>query len=197
VIKIIIITFITVITVSQAFAAEDIGQSRLHPVHPFYFLKTVREYFELKFAGTPRIKIIRQLEFSQRRLREVNALMEKSRQDLIEPTMERYWFHLDTVLSYRPREEALTLQIIPVLETHLKVLEKIYYQVQNARAKISLRSKINKILENSDTPLSPEVRMHGCNFLLKEATSSGLNSTEQAVILERAKRCQKILNPRS
>jgi len=47
-----------------AFAVDDIGQSKIYPTSPLYFLKSVKEILELKFAPTSEIKAIRYLEFS-------------------------------------------------------------------------------------------------------------------------------------
>lgn len=173
---------------------SEIGQSQIQPAHPLYFLKTIREYFELKFAPIPRTKMIRQLEFSTRRIREVKSLVNLSRQDLIEPTLERYWFHLKTVLDFRPRDEGLTQLLRQVEETHLGTLQNIYYKIQNKRAQISIRSSISRILEHSE--MEPRVRLFGCDFLLREATSSALNEVEKAIYLERGKICRRVVYPK-
>ncbi|MEK7617062.1 MAG: DUF5667 domain-containing protein [Patescibacteria group bacterium] len=171
---------------------SDIGQSQIHPSHPLYFLKTVRENLEMHFAQTPRVKMVRQLEFATRRLREVKTLLQIKDWDLVEPTMERYWFHMNTVLKYRPREEWLTLLLNYTISTHLNVLENIYGRMNEKRAKMSVRTTVHRILKYSDIIEAP--RLKGCDFLAKEATSSSdLNQTERVILSERAEECFKRL----
>lgn len=185
---------------SIAFAQyNDIGQSQIHPAHPLYFLKTVRESFEMHFAQTPRVKMVRQLEFATRRLREVKSLSRalvvnkvelKSRdQDLIEPTLERYWFHMNTVIQYRPREEWLTRLLNYTITTHLNQLQSLYEKVDGKRAKMSIRTAVFRLLDNSDITGDP--RVSGCEFLAKEASSSALNEVENAILIERVGKCFK------
>lgn len=173
---------------NTAFAQEDnIGQSRIHPAHPFYFLKAVRENLELRFAPLQRTKMTRQLEFSTRRIREVKALVSKGNQDLIEPTMERYWAHMNTVLNFRPRDENLTLTLNQTISTHLNVLENIYVKLERKRAKMSIRTQIYRLLDKSD--VTGEARIFGCEFLSKEASASALNEAERAIYKERVQGC--------
>lgn len=180
-------------TQSAQINVPDIGKSQIHPAYPLYFLKTIREYFEFKFAPLPRTKMIRQLEFSTRRIREVKSLVKISREDLIEPTLERYWSHLTTVLQFRPRDEGLTILLRQVEETQLRVLQDIYQKIENNRAKIAIRTAINRILEKSE--MEPHVRLFGCDFLFREATSPALNETERAIFWERAKKCRRVVYP--
>lgn len=175
---------------SIAFAQyNDIGQSQIHPAHPLYFLKAIRENLEMHFAKTPKVKMVRQLEFSTRRIREAKALISKDRQDLIEPTMERYWSHMNTVLKFRPREEWLTLLLNHKVSTHLNVLEELYQNLDDKRAKMSIRTAIYRILNSSD--ITGEPRLKGCEFLSKEASSSALTDVERTILKERADRCFK------
>ena len=168
---------------------NDIGQSQIHPAHPLYFLKAVRESLEMQFAQTPNIKMTRQLEFATRRLREVKSLISKNRQDLIEPNLERYWANMNTVLGYRPREEWLTLLLNYTISTHLNVLELVYEKIDEKRAKMSVRTQIYRLLEYSD--ITGEPRIKGCDYLSKEASSSALTEVERAILKERAQRCLK------
>lgn len=172
-----------------AYAQDDIGQSKIHPAHPLYFLKAVRESLEMHFAQTPNVKMLRQLEFATRRLREVKSLIFENRQDLIAANLERYWFHMNTVLEYRPREEWLILILRSTIASHIDALEKIYKQVEERSAKISIRSVIFRVITGSDIP--KEDRQKGCRFLAKEATSSALNEVERAILRERAILCSK------
>ena len=75
---------------------NDIGISKITPASFFYFLKTIRENLEMKMALTPHVKQIRLLEFATRRLREAKSLI-GIKEDLISPTLERYWFHINSL----------------------------------------------------------------------------------------------------
>ena len=52
---------------------NDIGYSKLDPSSPVYFLKVIRENIEMKTAVTQRVKWLRSLEFTTRRLREARS----------------------------------------------------------------------------------------------------------------------------
>lgn len=187
---------------------NDIGQSRIHPAYPLYFLKTIREILELKFAGTSNIRGLRHLEFTQRRIREVTSLVSVNRQELIPPTLENYWFNLGKVsglLSFK--DEALADQVFDQIRRQLIVLQKLYEKVEKQEAKRSIRTAIYRIsdwnmklldrldLENR-AKIAPKLTISqtlACNFLAKEATSSGLNEVERAVLSERAGNCFKSL----
>ena len=55
-------------TPSVGFDVSSIGYSRLSPNSPLYFLKAVREIVELKLAATEKVKVLRYMEFAERRL---------------------------------------------------------------------------------------------------------------------------------
>src|SRR3989344_5655222 len=94
-----VLLFTVYCTLYPVFAVDDIGQSKIHPAHPLYFLKTIRENLEMRLVSTHRVKLIRQMEFATRRLREVKSLIGNSHEDLIEPTLERYWSHVRELLE--------------------------------------------------------------------------------------------------
>lgn len=171
----------------------DVGYSQIHPASPFYFLKGVRESLEMALAQTPRVRMLRQLEYSNRRLRETKSLLREKREDLIQATLERYWYHFNEVLIFRPRDEDLTLTIRHYVDIHLKEFDKIYNQLSSQTAKMAIRANINRLMEKSD--VSGEVRVFGCNFLLKESSSSALTEVERMVLGERAESCFEKLKP--
>lgn len=180
---------------SLALAQEnDIGQSLIHPATPFYFLKTIRENLELKFALTPRIKFFRQLEFATRRLRETKALIPKN-EDLIPPTLERYSSHVKTLPDKDLEDEEIQIRIEESLVVHLETLQKIYDQVSNKRAKMAIRASLNRIIQRADVPAFAKLLI--CNLFAKEASSSALNQTERVVYLERSQKCFESLGSNS
>lgn len=181
-----ILIVITVIFVTPAFAIEDIGYSKIHPAHPLYFLKGVREKLEMHFAQTDKVKKLRTLEFSTRRLRETRTLVNLN-EDLIPPTLERYIFHLSKLNDKHQQIDEYVLILQNNLAIHLQVLGGIYAQSSDRRAKVSIRSAMNRVIQRADVLNDAKVPI--CDFFLKEASSSALNQTEQMVFADRAQRC--------
>ena len=176
---------------NTAYAMEEIGQSRIHPAHPLYFLKTICESLELKFAGTPRTVLIRKLEFATRRLREVNSLAKAGNFELIIPTMEKYSSRIASLPDQGIEDQELVLIIENNLSNHLEVLQMMNSQIEDSRAKMSIRAAINKIIQRAD--LTPSTRLKGCEFLSKEASSSALNEVEKEILLQRAQKCRELM----
>lgn len=191
-------------TLYPVFAASDIGQSRITPASPFYFLKAVRENLELKFAGTTRVQALRQLEFATRRIREVNSLVKTPRQDLIESTLERYLSHLKEAQGLISlRDENLARNVTEDVTWQMGVLQTVYGQVSDIGAKRSVRHIVNRLSEwdgqlidklisvNQPALVQKVVasKLSGCNFLSRESSTSGLNEVERIVLTERAKVC--------
>lgn len=191
-------------TLYPVFAADEVGQAKIYPAHPLYFLKSVREILELKFAPTSEIKAVRYLEFSQRRIREVKALVETRHFEMIAPTLEHYLFNLQKVLGLTDlKNEAKAKQAADTVYTHLQNLENIYSKIDHEAARRAIRSTIFRMFEWNNLfkeKLSPMLRddlaknlskFQGkiCNFLIKEASSSALNEVEVAVLKERANAC--------
>ena len=176
---------------SSVFASDiDIGSSKIYPASPFYFLKTVRENIEMHLAQTPRVKMIRQLEFATRRLREVSSLVSAKREDLISATLERYWFHIHSLPDKNPEHLDIAARVKEDLGVDLQFLQRIYPQLSTPTAKMFVRSTINKILQRDD--VTGDSRKLGCSFLVNEASSSALNEVERAILTERAQKCLKI-----
>lgn len=170
----------------------DFGASQINPASPLYFLKTIREAIEMHLAQTGPVKTIRQLEFSTRRLREVNSLILVDRQDLIEATLIRYWSHVQN-LPERETDKDLAERIKENLKIDLQFLNRIYGQLSNPRAQIAVRSTINKLVQRKD--LENDARSMGCSFLTKVASSSALTEAERAIYSERAQNCASLLTP--
>lgn len=168
---------------------NDIGVSKIGPASLFYFLKTVREGLEFKLALTPRVKMFRQLEFATRRLREVKSLIPTGRQDLIAPTLERYWFYINTLQGDNLKDQEVAMRVKEGLVVHLEVLEQTYNQVSNLSARMAFRTMINNISRRSDLPLFAKIP--ACNFLMKESSSTGLLEVEKEILSERASNCFK------
>lgn len=171
---------------------NDIGYSRIHPASPFYFLKTIREDLELNLAQTYHVKELRQLEFATRRLRETRTLVPIN-QDLIQPTLERYNAHLKTLYDQNLIDSEILTRIKDSLSIHLAVLQQIYPEVSNPRAKMAIRSAMNRIIQIADVPNFAKLSV--CNYFNKEASSSSLNQTEKFVIKERTQKCFDSLKP--
>lgn len=177
-------------TLYPTYAATDIGQSKISPANPLYFLKTIQEDLELKFAGTDNVKMIRKIEFATRRLREVKSLISGSHEDLIEPTLERYWSYISRLPDKDLKDEELIIRVKESLIIHLESLQRIYGQISNTRAKMSIRSIVNRLIQRVDIP--DDAKLPSCKFLSREASSSALNEVERSILADRAKKCYSI-----
>lgn len=190
--------------IPPAYASADIGQSRIHPASPLYFLKSVREILELKFAGTTRVRAYRQLEFATRRLREVNSLLPTSRQDLIVPTLERYAWHMGELRGIVGlRDVEMMGKVSSTTQAHMDTLLSVYQQVSSQDAKRSLRATVYRLTEwdqelieklesVSETSFNQQIaksKLSGCQFLSQEASNSALNEVERSVLAERSEKC--------
>lgn len=195
--------------------AQSSEQSSIHPAHPLYFLKAIREILEIKTAGTENIKVLRYLEFSTRRIREVNSLVNKN-PDLIPPTLEKYWLNLSKLNGLvNVGDKDLINLVSNSLNHHINLLDDVYNQTDHKRAKMAIRltinrlfeenkllyDKINQIINGQSNPLLEEElkkitlnQVLVCNLLVKQASESALNDVEQIVLKERANKCNQNLS---
>lgn len=187
-----------------AFASGSFGQSRISPASPLYFLKSIREILELKLAPSTHIRSLRELEFANRRIREVNSLVNTSHEDLIQPTLEKYWSGLGQLIGISDlRDENQAEQISRSIISHMSFLQEIFSRLSDPAAKRSVRATIfrlsewdNRLISKLNTAKHPNFanrilssRLSACRFLSKEASSSALNEVESAVFLARARQC--------
>lgn len=180
-----------------------VGKSIIHPAHPLYFLKAVRENLEIKFSTTPKQKFVRKIEFLTRRIREVKSLIYYKRQDLIEPNLEKYSAILDEIVGMDTQKRDQVNMARDEVSNHLLILIKYYPQIEKKRAKISFRSTISKISKWNLTLIDrlnyggytdlaekqTKLNLPACQFLEKEASVSGLNEVEKIMITQRARKC--------
>lgn len=193
---------------SPVFAAETITPARISPSSPLYFLKSVREILELKFAPTTHIRSLRELEFANRRIREVKSLVNTPGEDLIQPTLEKYWSGLGQLIGISDlRDENQAAEVTRSINLHMNLLQEIFSQVSSVQAKRSIRATvfrlsgwderlISKLSAGKHFTFVQEVinsKSSACSFLAQEASSSALNETERIVSEERAKTCFKDL----
>lgn len=197
--------FCLLIFISPVFAqGDDLGQSQITPASPLYFLKSIREALELKFAGTTHIRAIRELEFATRRIREVKSLAATTRQDLIEPTLYQYLFHLGKFINIADlKDPDFATEVSRTVAAQMNALQAVYGHVSNHRALMSIRAIINSVskldlklidrFKVAEKPLQASQisasHLSACNFLSKEASSSALNEVEKSVFSDRAKVC--------
>lgn len=180
-----VLTFMLYVLPAHTHAAADIGQSKISPASPFYFLKVIKENFELKYTD-PAQTDLKQLEFTIRRLREVKALISKN-EDLIEPTLIKFQQQLKQVTEAGKVKPGTAAKIREDLINNLQVLQEIYDNIKNSRAKRAVRSTIYMMVQRAD--IGSSVRLSACDFLAKQATASALNKTEEIVWQERAQNC--------
>ncbi len=184
--------------------AVEVGRSVISPTSPLYFLKTIRERIEVLFAGTTETKLNRELEFSIRRIREVNSLINAQKLDQIPITLERYNKHTKQAEGFAGSDEALKITIAEQLARHLDVLQRAYDLVGDPRAKMAILTAVERVEEHNRNlleKLSVEKQQRlirsiadrqtfACKLLIREASGSGLNDVEVAVLKEKANNCR-------
>lgn len=185
--------------------AVNIGESLIYPGTPLYFLKSVVEKVEMKLASTNSAKAVRQLEFAQRRLREVNSLVKNKQQDFIPSALEQYKLALNQALKFANGNQDLEPKIGEDVSRHLDVLERVYDQVGNPRAKIAIKTAMEKAVE-LDRDLLGKLNLEhqqalisatatrqafACKFFAREATSSALNEVEKEELGQQIKACEQ------
>ncbi|MDO8573779.1 MAG: DUF5667 domain-containing protein, partial [Candidatus Daviesbacteria bacterium] len=171
------------------------------PASPLYFLKSVREILELRSADNLDIKARLQLQFANRRIREMRSLIGTSHEDLIEPALTRYAAHLQEFTNIANfSDKGLKTKIAEITTEHMKILQVIYGTVSEQRAKRSIRVAVHKlsqwdnILMNKIDPIYDSwfteqitlSKLSGCDFLSGEASSSAITETERWVLSQRA-----------
>lgn len=200
----ILVTLFFYLTPSVSAHNSEIGASRISPASPLYFLKSVREILELKFAPSTGIRASRQLEFATRRIRETVSLSGDSKENLIAPTMEKYWSHLRELFGITDlHNENQLLQIQNSLKLHADALEDLYFEISDPRAQRSVRTSIfrisvwendliEKLLSVDEVSIAEqfrEAKINACTFLANEASSSALNEIERSLFAERSGGC--------
>ena len=185
--------------------AVEIGESLIAPNSPLYFLKAIRERIEEKIASSREAKAITQVEFAHRRIRELRALVKNNHQDLIPPVMERYKAHIKEAEGMASFDDELAVKVGEAVSRHLDVLQRVYDQVGNPRAKAAIRSAIEKAEEHNrnlvaeldlvyQQQLIRKVALRqalACRFFEREASSSALNSTEREFMKQKVSTCKE------
>ncbi len=186
---------------------SDMGEARINAASPLYFLQSIREILEYKFAKTTDVKAGLELKFANRRLAEVNSLAKSSRQDLIEPTLIAYMADLEQLIGHANiRDEAPARNLSNEIKLHMSFLQNIYGSVSETRARMSIRATINNLSlwdlrlidglnSSKQSVIAQEImdsKLSACTFLAKEASDSALNEVERAVLSERANKCRNL-----
>ncbi len=188
--------------------AVEIGESKIAPNSPFYFLKAIREKIENILASTPQSKVSLQLELAQRRLRESKSLVRDQKQDLLPSTLERYKLSLDDARNLAASNSLLGIQVGEVVSRHFDVLQRMYDSVGNPRAKQAIRAAIEKaqdenqhILDSLDLTSQQQLirkialrQALACQFLQRESSSSALNGTERQFLAHEVESCKEKVN---
>lgn len=185
----------------------EIGQSVISPHTPLYALKTVKESFEMFLSQTSNVYQARQLEFSIRRLREINTLIAQKREDLTPNLIEHY---LQQIQNYLHIEgDTLETRIKKSAETsrQMEVLYNLYNKSQNLDARRVIRWAIirleeeNRLLieeiKGSNLEVSDKLNLSQtliCEFLDKESKSQELNQSQQVITAEYVTNCFNTLS---
>lgn len=183
--------------------ATQVGFSQISPASPLYFLKAVRENFEWRLAKKKGEQVSRQLEFAQRRLREINSLLGGKDESFIAPTANRYQAQMDKASSISGDSDDLQLVLTDYLSRHLLVLEDQYSRTSDRLGQVFLRATIEKDQELSQklidkaggdykdrlTITLSQSQYLTCQFFIKEASLSALNEVEREDLSQRAQNC--------
>lgn len=203
--SILIFFLIFTLLIPVVFAQESIGSSKLDPSSPLYFLKAVREKLEIKFAGTDKVRVLRRLEFAERRLREINSLITNHREDLVQPNLENFLLELNLI---RPvQDKYLNPTVSDSLGHYMQVLVSIYGNLTDPKAKLGVRSTVFRLMEFNQvyyTNMIPALTSQvfpsqvskfslGCNLLTKESLDSSLNESEKQILNIRSERCNEMI----
>ncbi|MBL7078122.1 hypothetical protein ISS42_00495 [Candidatus Shapirobacteria bacterium] len=118
-------------------ATDNLGQidyaPRLLPTSPFYFLKGIKENFELILANTPEKKVAKRMEIANRRLVELKAVVEE-KPELAEKLAGRYEQQLELLgqeveqVAEDKREE-FAEHLSEVTLKHQSILLDVYQKV--------------------------------------------------------------------
>ena len=106
---------------------------RLLPTSPFYFLKGIKENFELLLANTPEKKVAKRIEITNRRLVELKVVVEE-KPELAEKLAGRYEQQLES-LDQEVRQvagdkkEELAEHVSEVTLKHQSILLDVYQKV--------------------------------------------------------------------
>ena len=185
--------------------AVDIGTSLINPDSPLYFLKTLREKIETILSGSDEIKLNRELEFAQRRLREVKSLVENKKQDPVVTVINKYNMHMDRVNKLAVSDSGLQASVAEAVARHLDVLQRVYDTVGNPQAKNAILAAIERSEEhNRDLLGKLEIvtqqklikkiasrQAFACKFLAREASTSGLSENDREDLAQRVKLCKE------
>lgn len=191
----------------DASPSANLGESLIYPGSPLYFLKAAREKIEVLFDSNNDVKAMRQVEFAQRRLREIASLIRHNRQDLIPETLEHYKINLKNLENVY-RKEDIAIKVGEAVSEHLDVLEHLYGTIGEARAQAAVRSSIEtaegfnsnllaKLSLSSQQALIGKIAKNqalACKFLTRESKSDSLSDTEKVYLSEQAKKCQDDVN---
>ncbi len=190
----------------------ELGKSRISPASPFYFLKSAREALEIKFAGTTHIRALYKMEFANRRVREVNSLIQTPQEDLIQPTLEKYWSLMQELKGITSlSNQDMAKRVSGGAVSQMSDLQENYSKASDPKAKRSIRTHIHRLseweqdlidkldlIEPAMPALIAEIaasKLSACYFLSQEASAAALNEVEKEVFATRSKKCFLNLRP--
>lgn len=173
----------------------DVGQSKIIPGSPLYFLKAVKEKIEGFKAKKKPEKLALNLEFLQRRVRETITLVQIKRWDLVEVAMERYRSQINTLNQIAGSDEASKIMIAESVSRHLDVLQRLYGSSSDLRAKGAVLASIEKgeeynrkLIDTLETGNQQQLiglvglsQALTCKFLAGESLSVNLEATREVL----------------
>ncbi len=167
----------------------NVGESRISPASPLYFIKYLRENFEMFLTGSNNALLYRQLEFGRRRLREIQTLIKEKRLDLVDRNLDRYRSSMksvDELASKVPQEQ---LQVATTLSQYQDSLRHLYGEIADLPIKQKILLQVDRdrqfdsrLLNNLNVSPRPQILDYLnlrqeviCKFLEKEASATGMS----------------------
>lgn len=178
-----------------------IGTSVIAPSTPLFALKTLKEQLEMALAQTDHVKQMRQLEFSVRRLREINTLTIQNRQDLIPNTIEHYLDNIHNFLESEVKDSEPEEKRMEIISRQMEILVNLYQKSTDPRGKMYIRRAIVDLEEYNRIQL-PTINNQNliqtqalvCQFLQTEVKGPELNQSQQVITAEFVDNCFATLN---
>ena len=193
--------------IQPVFASQG-NQKILDQSNPFYFIKGFMESIELKLSKDNNQRIVRYWEFAEARMAEAKSLAGKNRADLIPPALEKYAKQLDKIAGLiNVGDLNFKIMVVNGVGRNINTLISLQNNVTNPKAHVSIRAALSRLVDwnlqvlvqlNKETKVNlgskiKENESALCNYLITEASSSALNTTEKFVITNRAQNCSQNL----
>lgn len=181
-----------------------IGKSQITADSALYFLKAIQERVELYLAKDRPAKTQKQLEFSQRRLREMISMLDRGSNGFVEPTMELYRSSTEAAIKLAGNDAVFKVSVAQTLARHQNVLVHLYNLTADYRSKMAILNSLEKVeeynrqtiatldLENQQKLIGQIAlwQVQSCNFFAREASNGANSEATKQLLLKRVDDCK-------